>query len=130
MKIKKFAEKTLSETFLGTILLYLYRKDKINEWQAIKFYNELSKKIGKDGINLQDVFEHCKVQPDEDFAIVVHKDGKYSPVATAFIVRENDKLLLPLLPNEGYTGILAHVHDEGIQVITKTYLHGYVIPVE
>ena len=130
MKIKKFDTKTFSETFLGSILLYLYRKDKINEWQAVKFYNELSKKIGENGIKLEDVFEHCKVQPDEDFAIVAHKDGKYSPVATAFIVRENDKLLLPLLPNEGYTGILAHVHEEGIQVITKSFLGAYIIPVE
>ena len=119
MKIKKFDEKTLSETFLGSILLTLYRFDRLNQWQAVKYYNKLSKKIGDAGpTNLGDIFNDLKMEPPKGFCIVCDMSGKYSPVATAIFEDGEKRVLAPLIYDEGYTGILEHLGEGNIKVIS------------
>lgn len=106
----------LENTFLGSLLLFLYRSGNITEGNINKYW----KKLHKEEHSLQDIIDyiendkHTKLDLS-NLVLVSHKDGKYSPLFTGCVTHNDEKYILPIADYK-YSGILEHLYEEGVLV--------------
>lgn len=106
----------LEKTFLGSLLLFFYRTDQITYGNCSKYWKKLHKKEH----SLQDIVDfiendkHTKLDLSK-LVLVSHKDGKYAPLFTGFVMHDNEKYILPIADYK-YSGILEHLYEDGVIV--------------
>lgn len=106
----------LEKTFLGSLLIFLYRTDNITLGNINKYW----KKLHKEEHSLQDIVDFIEndKQTKLDLSrlvLVSHKDGKYAPLFTGYVVHNDEKYILPIADYK-YSGILEHLYEEGVIV--------------
>lgn len=112
--IKK--QEILEKTFLGSLLLALFRTDQITRGNIEKYY----KKLHKEEHSLQDIIDYIeqdkKIKLDlSNLVLVSHKLGLYAPLFTGYVVYKGEKLVLPI-NGYSYEGILEHLGEDGVLV--------------
>lgn len=106
----------LEKTFLGSLLLFLYRSDNITKGNINKYW----KKLHKEEHSLQDIIDfiendkHTKLDLSK-LALISHKDGKYAPLFTAYVEYEGEKIIFPI-NGYSYEGVLEHLGESDILV--------------
>lgn len=109
-------QEILEKTFLGSLLLFLYRSDNITKGNINKYW----KKLHKEEHSLQDIIDfiendkHTKLDLSR-LVLISHKDGKYAPLFTGYVVHNDEKYILPIADYK-YSGILEHLYEEGVIV--------------
>lgn len=108
----------LENTFLGSLLLFLYRSNNITEGNINKYW----KKLHKEEHTLQEIIDFIeadkKIKLDlSSLCLVSHKEGKYAPLFTGYVECNGEKYILPIADYK-YTGILEHLYEEGVTVHT------------
>ena len=106
----------LESTFLGSLLLFLYRSDNITQGNINKYW----KKLHKEEHTLQEIVDYIEkdkgVELDlSNLVLVSHKDGKYAPLFTGYVKNNNEKYILPISDYQ-YSGILEHLYEEGVTI--------------
>lgn len=108
----------LAKTFLGSLLLALYRTDNITEGNIMKYW----KKLHKTQHTLQDIVDFIEKDKYTELdlskiCLVSHKEGLYSPLFTGYVIYNDEKYILPI-ENYKYTGILEHLYEneEGVLI--------------
>lgn len=106
----------LEKTFLGSLLLFLYRTDNITRGNIEKYW----KKLHKDEHTLQEIIDYIendkKTKLDlSNLALVSHKLGAYAPLFTVYVVYNGEKIVFPV-NGYSYEDILEHLGEEGILV--------------
>lgn len=106
----------LEQSFLGSLLLFLYRTNNITKGNIEKYW----KRLHKNEHSLQDIVDYIekdkKTELDlSQLVLVSHKDGLYSPLFTGCVKHQNEKYILPITEYK-YTGILEHLYEEGVTV--------------
>lgn len=106
----------LESTFLGSLLLFFYRTDQITYGNCSKYYKKLSKKKS----TLQEIVDFIEQDKKKELdlsrlVLVSHKDGKYAPLFTGFVMHDNEKYILPIAEYK-YSGILEHLYEDGVIV--------------
>lgn len=108
--------KVLENTFLGSLLIFLYRTDNITKGNIEKYW----KRLHKNEHSLQDIVDYIekdkKTKLDlSKLVLVSHSDGKYAPLFTGYVVCNNEKYILPIADYK-YSGILEHLFEDGVIV--------------
>lgn len=109
-------QNVLEKTFLGSLLLFLYRSNNITEGNISKYW----KKLHKEEHSLQDIVDfiendkHTKLDLSK-LVLVSHKDGKYAPLFTGYVAHNDERYILPISDYK-YSGILEHLFEEGVIV--------------
>lgn len=106
----------LESTFLGSLLLFLYRTNNITEGNISKYWKKLHKKKS----TLQEIVDFIEADKKTELdlsqlVLVSQKDGKYSPLFTGCVKLQNEKYILPIADFK-YSGILEHLYEEGVTV--------------
>lgn len=106
----------LESTFLGSLLLFLYRTNNITKGNVEKYW----KKLHKTENTLEEIVDFIekdkKTKLDlSQLVLVSHKDGLYSPIFTGCVKLQNEKYILPVTEYK-YTGVLEHLYEEGVVV--------------
>lgn len=109
-------QEILENTFLGSLLLFLYRSNNITEGNINKYW----KKLHKEEHSLQNIIDYIendkKTKLDlSSLCLVSHNEGKYAPLFTGYVVHNNEKYILPIADYK-YSGILEHLYEEGVMV--------------
>lgn len=108
--------KVLENTFLGSLLLFLYRTKNITKGNIEKYW----KRLHKNEHSLQDIVDYIekdkKTKLDlSKLVLVSHRDGKYAPLFTGYVVHNDEKYILPIADYK-YSGILEHLFEDGVIV--------------
>ena len=106
----------LEKTFLGSLLLALYRTDNITKGNMEKYWHKLHKKEH----TLQEIIDFIEADKKtkldlSKICLVSHKDGKYAPLFTGYVVFNGEKIVLPI-NGYSYEDILGHLGEEGVMV--------------
>ena len=106
------------KSFLGSLLVSLYRTDNITRGNIEKYWKKLHKEEHtlKEVIDYIEADKHTKLDLSK-LVLVSHKDGKYAPMFAGFIEYEGQNILLPPYPDE-YDGILDHLEEDDVQIFT------------
>lgn len=109
-------QEILEKTFLGSLLLFLYRSDNITEGNINKYWKKLHKKEH----SLQDIVDfiendkHTKLDLSK-LCLVSHKLGVYAPLFTGYIIYNKENVVLPI-NGHSYEGILEHLGEDEVLV--------------
>ena len=108
---------TIEKTYLGSLLLALYRSDNITKCNIEKYW----KKFNKDEHTLQEIVDYIekdkKTKMDfSNICLVHHIYGEYAPLFTGWVNYNNEKIILPINLEKGYEGILEHLDEDGVEV--------------
>ena len=106
----------LAKSFLGSLLIALYRTDNITKGNIEKYW----KKLHKTEHTLQEIVDYIEQDKNtkldlSKICLVSHEAGLYAPLFTGFVMFNGDKYVLPI-ENYKYTGILEHLYEEGVMV--------------
>lgn len=109
-------QEILAKSFLGSLLIAFYRTDNITKGNIEKYW----KKLHKSEHTLQEIVDFIEQDKKTELdlskiCLVSHKDGKYAPLFTGFVVFNGEKYVLPI-ENYKYTGILEHLYEDGVLV--------------
>lgn len=109
-------DRFIEHSFLGSLLLALYRTDNINKWNLMKYW----KKLPNGKHTLQEIVDYIEADKKtkldlSKICLVSHKDGKYAPLFTGYVVFNGEKIVLPI-NGYSYEDILGHLGEEGVMV--------------
>lgn len=106
----------MENSFLESLLLFLYRSGNITKGNINKYW----KKLHKQKHTLQEIVDYIeedkKIKLDlSKLVLVSHEEGKYAPLFTGYVVHNDEKYILPISDYK-YTGILEHLFEDGVIV--------------
>lgn len=106
----------LESTFLGSLLLFLYRTNNITKGNIEKYWKKLHKKEH----SLQEIVDFIEADKKTELdlsqlVLVSHKNGLYAPLFTGYVKHNEDKYILPIADYK-YSGILEHLYEEDVMV--------------